>query len=95
LVSTVALNNKARGGDGDPARTLAVCELLVDDREDMVVKALSWALRELAKRDANSVEGFLETFGAKLPARVLREVRNKLSTGLKTPPANARAHGRT
>jgi len=30
-------------------RTLAIYRLLVDDRTDLVVKALSWALRELAK----------------------------------------------
>src|SRR5262249_40426277 len=59
VVSTVALNNKARGGSGDAKRTLAVCELVVDDRDDMVVKALSWALRELAKRDPAAVRGFL------------------------------------
>jgi len=49
LVSTVALNNKARGGVGDTRSTLSVCEMLVNDRDDMVVKALSWALRELSK----------------------------------------------
>lgn len=51
LVATVPLNSRARGGEGDTARTLGVCRMLVDDRDDMVVKALSWALRELAKRD--------------------------------------------
>lgn len=50
-VSTVPLNMKSRGGIGDPQRTLAVCDLLIADRDDMVVKALSWALRELAERE--------------------------------------------
>ena len=45
IVSTVALNNRARGGIGDSGRTLAVCRLVINDRDDMVVKALSWALR--------------------------------------------------
>jgi 3-methyladenine DNA glycosylase AlkD len=84
LVSTVPLNNKARGGRGDAARTLRVCEMLIDDRDDMVVKALSWALRELAKRDARSVRAFLSRFGGRLAGRVVREVNNKLSTGLKS-----------
>ncbi|HUS10646.1 MAG TPA: DNA alkylation repair protein, partial [Pyrinomonadaceae bacterium] len=53
LVSTVPLNNKARGGRGDSERTLMICEMLLDDRDDMVIKALSWALRELSKRDAH------------------------------------------
>ena len=51
LVSTVPLNNMARGGTGDAQTTLFVCDLLRHDRDDMVIKALSWALRELAKRE--------------------------------------------
>jgi 3-methyladenine DNA glycosylase AlkD len=85
VACTVALNTKARGGQGDSARTLAVCRAVVDDRDDMIVKALSWALRELAKRDRASVERFLAEHEARLAARVLREVRNKLRTGLKNP----------
>jgi len=59
--------------------------MLVDDRDDMVVKALSWALRELAKRDEFSVWDFLAEHDAQLAPRILREVRNKLNTGLKNP----------
>ena len=51
----------------------------------MVVKALSWALRELSKRDPTAVQRFLEQHHGVLAARVVREVRNKLSTGLKNP----------
>lgn len=85
LVCTVALNNQARGGKGDTPRTLAVCRLLVADRDDMVLKALSWALRELAKCDPGAVRGFLTEHEQVLAARVLREVRNKLESGLKNP----------
>jgi 3-methyladenine DNA glycosylase AlkD len=85
LVSTVPLNCRARGGSGDTPRTLAVCSLLLEDRDDMVVKALSWALRELAKRDAAAVKGFLASHSPTLAPRVIREVRNKLVTGLKNP----------
>ncbi len=83
--STIALNNKARGGKGDTVRTLMVCEMLVADRDDMVVKALSWALRELSKRDLESVRSFLRKHENVLAARVVREVNNKLKTGLKNP----------
>lgn len=83
LVSTVPLNLKARGGTGDQSRTLDICEMLVKDRDDMVVKALSWALRELAKRDPESVRGFLAKHEHELAPRVLREVNNKLVSGLK------------
>ncbi len=85
LVSTVPLNNKARGGRGDTSRTLAICELLLADRDDMVVKAMSWALRELAKRDPAAARRFLAAHRGELAARVLREVGNKLDTGLKNP----------
>lgn len=85
LVSTVPLNSKARGGTGDTPRTLEVCASLVADRDDMVVKALSWALRELSKRDPIAVQRFLDEHQSVLAARVVREVRNKLSTGLKNP----------
>ncbi len=85
LVSSVALNNQARGGRGDTTRTLAVCHMLVHDADDMVVKALSWALRELAKRDPQAVSAFLTKHEAALAARVVREVRNKLTTGRKNP----------
>ncbi len=85
LVSTVPLNNKARGGKGDALRTLMIGELLLEDRDDMVVKALSWALRELSKRDKQAVVRFLDKHEHALPPLVIREVRNKLNTGLKNP----------
>jgi len=85
LVSTVALNTAARGGTGDVKRTLAMCDQLLDDRADMVVKALSWALRALAVREPARVLAYIELHEDRLAARVLREVRNKLRTGLKNP----------
>jgi 3-methyladenine DNA glycosylase AlkD len=85
LVSTVALNVEARGGTGDVPRTLQVCRLLVGDRDDMVVKASSWALRALVEHDPKAVREFLAEHESVLAARVKREVRNKLTTGLKNP----------
>jgi 3-methyladenine DNA glycosylase AlkD len=84
LVATVPLNLKSRGGRGDSRRTLQVCRILLDDRDDMVVKAMSWALRELAKRDPEVVADFTELNADRLAARVKREVGNKLRTGRKT-----------
>jgi 3-methyladenine DNA glycosylase AlkD len=83
LAAPVALNNTARGGSGDATRTLAICNLLASDRDDMIVKALSWALRELSGKEPRAVEDYLSAHAARLPARVLREVRSKLATGLK------------
>jgi 3-methyladenine DNA glycosylase AlkD len=85
LVATVPLNVPARGGTGDARRTLGVCALLVADRDDMVVKALSWALRALVGRDAKAVRQFLATHRSALAPRVRREVESKLTTGRKNP----------
>ena len=85
LVSTVALSQKSKGGTGDAPRTLSICEMLVVDTDDMVVKGLSWALRELTERDPDAASGFLDRHDDVIASRVRREVRNKLSTGLKNP----------
>ena len=90
LVATVALNSAARGGGGDAPRTLAICDRLLDDRDDMVVKALSWALRALAVKEPRRVDRYLRAREERLAARVLREVRNKLATGLKNPKRSPR-----
>lgn len=83
VVSTVTLNLRSRGGTGDTKKTLLICEKVVEDRDDMIVKALSWALRELSKRDKNSVQSFMKKYDAKLGGRVRREVYTKLETGRK------------
>jgi 3-methyladenine DNA glycosylase AlkD len=83
LVATVGLNGSAASGDA--ARTLPICLRLASDRDDMVEKALSWALRKLAQRDRPAVEAFMAEIGPRLPARVRREVGSKLATGLKGP----------
>ena len=85
LVCTVALNKRSWGGTGDIPRTLKICRLLAEDKDDMVVKAMSWALRELIKHDAETVRNFLNEYDRVLAARVKREVNNKLTTGLKNP----------
>ncbi len=88
LVSTVAFS---RGGrTEDFIRVARICSLLVDDRDDMVVKALSWALREAAKKHPELVRRFLAEHQEALAARVKREVNNKLTTGLKTPRSRAK-----
>jgi 3-methyladenine DNA glycosylase AlkD len=85
LVSTVAFNVRSQGGKGDTRRTLLICRLLATDRADMVIKALSWALRELVYFDRQAVEGFLREYDEVLAGRVKREVGSKLRTGLKNP----------
>ncbi len=90
LVSTVAWNARSLGGHGDATRTVAVCRLLAAEHDDMLAKALSWALRMLAYFDPQAVRGFLEEYDGVLAARVKREVRIKLATGLKNPRRKTR-----
>jgi hypothetical protein len=92
LVSTVAFNVRSQGGMGDVERTLLICRMLVDDHEDMVVKALSWALRQLVYFDRQAVEGFLGEYDSVLAGRVKREVGNKLLIGLKYPRRSTVSH---
>ncbi len=83
LVSTVALSR--RGDPNDLRRVARICALLVPDRDDMVIKALSWALREMAKKHPVEAGNFLAEHKHALSSRVTREVSNKLKTGLKNP----------
>ena len=46
---------------------------------------MSWALRALVPHDPDAVSAFLAANEDVLATRVVREVRNQLETGLKTP----------
>lgn len=82
LVSTVTLNRKP-AANHHVQRTLKICAILLDDRDDMIVKALSWALRELSKANADAVRQFVNDHHDTLAPRVKREVGNKLTRGTK------------
>ena len=69
LVSTVALNLKAREVLATWPRTMAVCRMLANDGDDMVVKALSWALRAAVPFDRQAVEDFLAQYDHCLAGR--------------------------
>lgn len=93
LVCTTRLY--VRGTTGQAQCTLAVCKLLIEDHDDMVVKAMSWALRALAKHDSTSVATFIDHYRSQLAPRVVREVGNKLRTGLKMPRRTTLMKART
>lgn len=81
LVTTVGRN----AVKPDPERTFALCLRLADDRDDMVEKAVSWALRWLSQKDRAAVDAFWDVHADSFRPRVRREVAHKLGTGLKTP----------
>lgn len=92
LVSAAMLNLRAAGGTGDTDRTLDICERLLADRDDMVVKAMSWALRSLVEWDRDAVGAFLTTHGTDVAARARRETLHKLETGRKSGKRDPSVH---
>lgn len=89
LASTIPVARRHSADNRDIERALAVCTSLVSDRDDMVVKAMSWAVREVARQDPAAATRFIEAHRDALAPRVLREVNNKLVTGLKNPKRRA------
>jgi 3-methyladenine DNA glycosylase AlkD len=94
LVSTIPLCRSDARNYATHLRIIGICIALIDDRDPMVVKALSWALRELTKHAPAVVERLVQTYNARLPALVRREVTNKLVFGLKNPKPRRTAKAR-
>lgn len=67
IVSTLYLIGK---GDVDDAFKLA--EILLDDKEDLIHKAVGWALRYAGDKDRQRLISFLDQYAATMPRTTLR-----------------------
>ena len=67
IVSTFAFIKKGEFGN-----TLAISELLLKDKHDLIHKAVGWMLREVGKRDEEVLESFLKQHYKEMPRIMLR-----------------------
>ncbi|MCP4536215.1 MAG: DNA alkylation repair protein [Chloroflexi bacterium] len=76
--------NRGKMGDTFPDLTLQLVDRVKEERHPMITKVISWVLRELTKTHRDQVAAYLEENRDTLAKHVIREVDNKLRTGLKS-----------
>lgn len=69
-ISIVTTLDFIRKGDFTP--TLTICDRLLDHQHDLIHKAIGWTLREVGKKDINTLTRYLDKNYSRLPRTSLR-----------------------
>lgn len=64
---------------GKFGETLRLAKILIDDRHDLIQKAVGWMLREIGNRDQKVEEEFLKKYYKIMPRTILRYAIEKFS----------------
>jgi 3-methyladenine DNA glycosylase AlkD len=69
---------------GEFEDTISISEILLNDRHDLIHKAVGWMLREMGKRDQKELTNFLNKYYINMPRTMLRYSIERLPEQLKT-----------
>ena len=59
-------------GKGDVADAFKIADILINDKQDLIHKAIGWALRAAGAKDRKGLLSFLDKHAATMPRTALR-----------------------